>query len=197
MFESIMMDHNFDVIHFLIKQAKGVFLVPQLLKGAFVFGASGGSGLLLVRDEKTEQWNGPAFYTLGGVNWGLQIGGESSEVVLLLMTQRGVTSFLTNSINLGADVGVALGPIGVGASAATANFSADVLSFSRSKGLYGGFSLGGTEVTTREDLNNAYYGKKVTTMDILIDRLVTNPGAQELIDGIAKAANPHWEEDQE
>jgi SH3 domain-containing YSC84-like protein 1 len=194
MFESIMTDHNFDGIRALTKQAKGVFLVPQLLKGAFVLGASGGSGLLVVRDEKTGQWNGPAFYTLGGVSWGLQIGGESSEVVLLLMTSRGVASFLSNNVKLGADVGVALGPIGVGASAATANLSADVLSFSRSKGLYGGFSLSGAVVVTRDDLNNAYYGNKVSTLDILIHRRVTNPQAQELLEGIANAADPNKDE---
>lgn len=94
------------------KKAKGVFIAPQVLKGAFVVGASGGSGVLVVRDEKTGGWNGPAFYTIGGVSFGPQIGGQASEVVLLVMTERRVSSLLSNSLKLGADVGIAAGPVG-------------------------------------------------------------------------------------
>jgi len=118
-------------------------------------------------ETKTGQWSKPAFYTIGGASFGLQIGGQASEVVLLAMTERGANTLMTNSFKLGADAGVAAGPVGMGAQAATANLSADILSFSRSKGLYGGISLDGAVVATRDALNDAFYGQKVTAVDIL------------------------------
>ena len=135
-FDNMVADPNLEALVDLLKKARGVFICPALLKGAFVVGVSGGSGVFLARGEKT--WYGPAFYTIGGASFGLQIGGQSSEVVLVAMTERGVTALLSTSAKLGADVGVAVGPIGIGASAATANLSADMISFSRAKGLYGG-----------------------------------------------------------
>lgn len=159
-----------------------------MLKGAFIWGASGGSGVLLVRDEKTGPWIGPAFYTIGGASFGLQIGGQASEVILLVMTDRGVTSLLTNSLKLGADAGVAAGPVGAGVAASTANLSADILSFSRSKGLYGGVSLDGAVVATRGEWNHAYYGKRVAPTDIFVRHDVSNPQAFALIDDVARSA---------
>lgn len=187
-FESFMTDGKMGPFQGLVKRARGVFMAPQLLKGAFIIGVSGGSGVLVVQDEKTGQWNGPSFYTIGGASFGFQIGGEASEVVLLAMTERGVSSLLWSSFKLGADVGLAAGPVGVGVSAATANLSVDILSFSRSKGLYGGISLDGAVVATRGDWNEAYYGKPLTPTDILIRKTVINPQAQRLIEAVAKAA---------
>jgi lipid-binding SYLF domain-containing protein len=186
--ENFMNDGNLEAFRDLIKKAKGVFIIPELLKGAFIIGASGGNGLLLVRDEKSGDWNGPAFYTVGGASFGLQIGGQASEVVILVMTPRGISSFLSNSLKLGADVGVAAGPVGIGASAATANLSADLISFARSKGLYGGISLDGSLVAVRDGMNQAFYGHKASSTDILIRREARSPKAQRLIEEVAKAA---------
>lgn len=152
----------------LLKKAKGVYIAPEVLRGAFIVGASGGSGVLLVRGDKGE-WNGPAFYTIGEASFGLQIGGDKSEVVLLIMSDRGVSSMLASSVKLGADLSIAAGPVGAGTTAATANVSADILSFSRAKGLYAGTSLEGAVVAKREGLNEAYYGKlDATPTEILI-----------------------------
>ncbi len=151
--ESFTNDSTMGAFRDLIKKADGVFIAPQVLKGAFVVGFSGGTGVLLVRDKKTGQWSEPAFYTIGEASFGLQAGGQSSEVILLLMTERGINSLLASSLKLGADAGVAAGPFGIGVSAATANLSADILSFSRSKGLYGGVALDGAVVAIREGLN--------------------------------------------
>lgn len=183
-FEGMVADPNLEALVDLLKRARGVFICPALLKGAFVVGVSGGSGVFLARGEKT--WYGPAFYTIGGASFGLQIGGQSSEVVLVAMTERGVTALLSTSAKLGGDAGVAVGPIGIGASAATANLSADIISFSRAKGLYGGISLDGAVVAVREGLNDAYYGKKVKPTDILIRHGVTNPQAARLIQAVEK-----------
>ncbi len=186
--DSFMNDSNMGAFRDLLKDAKGVLIFPQMLKGAFIVGAQGGNGVFLVRDEKTGNWTGPAFYTLGGGSFGLQIGGEASEIILLAMTDRGVNSLLANSFKLGADAGVAAGPVGVGVSAATANLSADILSFSRSKGLYGGISLEGAVVAVRGDWNDAYYGKDVSPADILVRRDVTNPHSATLISDLSKSA---------
>lgn len=186
--ESFAADPNMDGFRSLVKRAKGVYIAPQVLRGAFIFGVSGGSGVFLARDEKTGRWNGPAFYTIGEASFGLQAGGDASEVVLLAMTERGVAALLSSSAKLGADVGIAVGPVGMGASAATANLSVDIITYARSKGLYAGISLDGAAVATRDALNKAYYGKEVTPTDILIRRAVTNPQAAGLIEAIAKVA---------
>ena len=137
-FDNFMSDDNMAAFREQLKQAKAVVIAPSFLKGAFIVGASGGNAVAMVRDEKTGRWSEPAFYTIGGASFGLQIGGQSSEMILLAMTERGANALLGNSFKLGADAGVAAGPVGIGAQAASANLSADILSFSRSKGLYGG-----------------------------------------------------------
>jgi SH3 domain-containing YSC84-like protein 1 len=175
----------------LIKKAQGVYVTPSLLKGAFVVGASGGSGVFLVRDKHTGKWMGPAFYTLGGASFGLQAGGQASEVVLLIMTERGVNAFMNSNFKLGADVGIAAGPVGGGVAAETANLSADILSFSRSKGLFGGLSLEGAVVKVRGGYNEAYYGKKISPSQILLGGRVSNPHAKGLLEEVTRAAgNP-------
>jgi lipid-binding SYLF domain-containing protein len=186
--DNFMSDNHMGAFRDLLKKAQGVLIAPELLKGAFIVGASGGNAVLLTRDQKTGQWSEPAFYTIGGASFGLQVGGQASEVILLAMTDRGVTSFLGNSLKLGGDAGVAAGPVGIGASAATANISADILSFSRSKGLYGGVSLDGAVVAVRSGLNEAYYGKKVSPADIIVRHDVSNPQAAALIENLSKSA---------
>jgi lipid-binding SYLF domain-containing protein len=184
-FNSFMTDKNFTEMRKLSRSAKGIFIAPQVLKGAFIWGASGGTGVLLVREEGGT-FTHPAFYTIGSVSFGLQIGGQASEIILLAMTDRGVTTLLQNSVKLGADVGIAAGPFGAGAQAATANISADILSFSRSKGLYGGISLDGAIVDVRDSLNKAYYNKPVTPTDILVKKNVSNAHADKLRASVAK-----------
>lgn len=186
-FKSFMSDKNFAEMRKLSRTAKGIFIAPQVLKGAFVWGVSGGTGVLLVR-ASDGKWTYPAFYTIGSVSFGLQIGGQASEVILLAMTERGVTTLLQSSVKLGGDVGLAAGPYGAGAQAATANISADILAFSRSKGLYGGISLDGAVVDVRDSLNKAYYGQAVRPVDILAKRTVSNPGAKGLRDDLLKAS---------
>jgi lipid-binding SYLF domain-containing protein len=186
--DTFMSRHDLQSLKNLMKRAKGIFIAPQVLKGAFIFGASGGSGVLLARDPKTGQWNGPAFYTIGEASFGLQFGGEAAEIVLVAMTERGVTALLSHSVKLGGDVGVAAGPVGVGVDAATANLSADIVSYSLSKGLYGGVSIEGAVVGVRNDWNEAYYGKRVTPTDILIRKDAKNDHAAKLVEAVSKAA---------
>ena len=172
----------------LVKKAHGILVYPSVLRGAFIVGASGGSGVFLAHDAKAKKWGGPAFYTIGQASFGLQAGGDASEIVLVALTERGVSSLLATSAKLGADASVAAGPVGAGAQAATQNLSADIVSYSRAKGVYAGVSVDGAVVATRGALNKAYYKKDVTPTDILVKRAVSNKGAAQLIQAVAKAA---------
>jgi lipid-binding SYLF domain-containing protein len=188
-FEGMLAAPEMDGLRDLIRTAKGVFIAPQVLRGAFIFGVSGGSGVFFARSELPGKWNGPAFYTIGSVSFGFQAGGDASEVALLAMTDRGVNALLSTSVKLGADMSVAAGPVGIGVRGATANVSVDMVSFSRAKGLYGGVSLDGAVVGSRSSLNAAYYGKDVSTQDILIRGSVANPHAVQLVEMITKASD--------
>ncbi|MDR4493985.1 MAG: lipid-binding SYLF domain-containing protein [Nitrospirales bacterium] len=171
-----------------LKEARGILVVPQFIKGAFFIGGSGGSGVLIVRDDKTNEWSYPAFFTLGGASFGLQFGGQASEIVLLVMTQKGVDSLMSTTLKLGADASVAVGPIGRGVEGSTApNLSADLLSFSKAKGLFAGISLEGAVVAARDALNTNYYKEPTKTIDILVRRSVSNPQAAPLLALVKKA----------
>jgi SH3 domain-containing YSC84-like protein 1 len=173
----------------LLRNARGVLIVPQLLKGAFVWGVSGGSGVFFARVPRTMQWNGPAFFTMGGASFGFQVGGEAAQVILLAMTDRGVDSLLASSLKLGGNVGIALGPVGAGVEASTANLSADILMFSIAKGLYGGISLDGAVIAVRHEWNEVYYNRPaVSPADILIRGSVRNPQSDPLIQNLSRAA---------
>ncbi len=183
-FENFMNDPeaNLDWFRENVANAKALFIVPQLLKAGFVFGGSGGTGVLLAWDKEKGEWSYPIFYTMGSVSFGFQLGAEAAEVILMVMTERGMDSMLTTNFKLGADVSIAAGPIGTGRTAALA----DVFSFSRAKGAYGGMSIEGAVIKTRDGLNSAYYGQKVSPADVIIRRKVTNQKADELRQVIAK-----------
>lgn len=182
--EQFQAEPGMDNFRDLAKKAKGFLILPQMLRAAFIVGASGGNGVLVVRDDGSGKWNGPAFYTLGGASFGFQAGADAAEVIILAMTDRGVTSLLGSQVKLGADISVAAGPVGGGTGAATAGLSADLISYSMSKGLYGGFSVDGSVVGVRGSLNEAYYGKAVSPTDILAKSAVKNPGADPLLDRV-------------
>ncbi len=187
-FENFLTAKEMEPFRNLVKKARGIFICPEMLKGAFLIGVSGGSGVFLARNSRTGGWSDPAFYTIGGASFGLQIGGQASQVVILAMSERGVNAFLNTSLKFGADVGLAAGPVGAGASAGTQNLSADLLSFSRAKGLFGGISLSGAVAKVRGGWNHAYYGRRVSPRDILILHSVHNPRAAGLIEMISRAA---------
>lgn len=159
-----------------VADAKAVMVIPVLLKAGFILGGSGGHGALLWRDPASGAWSYPAFTFMGSVTFGLQIGGEAAEVVLMIMTERGKDALLSREFKLGADVSVAAGPTGAGASAATA----DVLAFSRSKGLFGGLTVEGAVIEPRDSWNQDYYGRPLSPSDILVKRAASNPGADPL-----------------
>lgn len=128
-----------------LPSARGVLIVPSFVKAGFIFGGAGGNGTLLVHDN-SKSWSYPAFYTVASGSVGLQAGAEVAEVILMIRSQRGADAMLSNSFKLGADASVTAGPVGAGAQVQTS----DILAFSRSKGLYGGVSLDGSVISTRD-----------------------------------------------
>lgn len=169
-----------------IGRAKAVMIAPQVVKAGFIFGGSGGRSVMLARDAKTGKWAGPAFYTLATASVGFQAGVEVSEVVTLVMTEKGLNSLMAPSVKLGGDASVAAGPIGAGAKS---DVVADFVSFSRAKGLYGGLNLDGTVIAISNEWNEAYYNKKgVLPPDIVIRMSARSKGADKLLADVARAA---------
>ena len=184
-FESLLKDKNLSWLKENLNQAKGLIIIPSLLKAGFFIGGSGGSGVLIVKDEKTGQWSQPAFYTLGAGSLGIQFGAESAEIIMMVRTRKAVDALFASSFKLGADTSVAIGPVGTGVKS---NVLADILSFSRTKGAYAGVSLEGAVIKTKDKWNEAYYGKAVSPIDIIVKRSVSNPGSKALRTSVAKAS---------
>ncbi|MCG8545246.1 MAG: lipid-binding SYLF domain-containing protein, partial [Alphaproteobacteria bacterium] len=128
----------------------------------------GGSGVLLAKGS-SGKWSYPAFYTMGGASFGLQIGGQSSEVMLLIMTSKGINSVINNKVKLGADISAAVGPVGVGAEASTTtNLRADIYSFSLNAGAFIGASLAGAVIAPRQAWNTDYYNSANATAKAVV-----------------------------
>jgi len=184
-FSAFARDENYVYLNDNLKNVKGLLIFPQVLKAGFILGGSGGTGVLVARDPKTGNWSEPAFYTVGAVSFGLQIGGEAAEVIMMIMSQRAVDSLLTTSVKLGGDTSIALGPVGAGAKGAV---TADIISFAKSKGIYAGLNLEGSVVKVRNGLNKDYYGRETSPAEIIIKKEVSNKGSARLRETLKKAA---------
>ncbi len=165
-------------------EAKAVFIVPQFMRGAFIFGGAGGSGVLLVRDDKSGTWGQPVFYNIGSASFGLQIGGDVSEIVLVVRTTKGLEEFYRSDFKLGGNVGMAAGPVGGGAS--VHGIAADIISYAKKKGAFAGIALEGSAVTVSDDSNEAYYGRPVRPIDIILKGDVSNHKSLPLRESVAK-----------
>ena len=173
-------DPQFPQIGRYMGEAKGIFIVPSLLKGGFIIGGEGGAGALLVKGEDGS-WSSPAFYTLAAGSIGLQIGGQVSEVVFTLMNWGAVDAIISNNAKLGGDVSVAVGPIGKGLEASTTtNLDADVYAFSNAVGAFAGGALEGAAFIDRQSWNDQYYDAFAPARSILIDRKFYNGHADPL-----------------
>jgi lipid-binding SYLF domain-containing protein len=183
-FESFMIDKNMDWFRKHIHQAKGFLIIPDLLQGAWFIGGSGGRGVLVVKDEITGDWSQPAFYTIGSLSFGIQFGGEKSEIIMIVFSQKGLDRLYSSSFKFGGDATIAIGPVGGGAEA---DVMADFVSFVRSKGAFAGISMEGAIVKVNYDWDEAYYGQKVSPIGIIKEKLVSNPGSDQLRNTIRNA----------
>lgn len=184
-FEKLIASKEFTELPGYVKRSKAVMIFPEVFKGGFVLGGEGGSGLLVVRDA-TQGWSQPAFYTLAAGSVGLQIGGQMSEVVFTIMSDKAVDAVIDNQMKFGGDMSIAVGPIGKGLGAdTTTNLDADVYTFAKTAGLFGGVSFEGAGILKRDSWNSAYYGKGATPYGIVIERKFTNPNTQALLDTLS------------
>jgi lipid-binding SYLF domain-containing protein len=182
-FEKLITSVEFGELPGYMKSAKAVLIFPELYKGGFVLGAEGGSGVLSVRGA--EGWSQPAFYDLAAGSIGLQIGGQVSEVVLTVMSDKAVQAVLTDQMKFGGDMSIAVGPIGKGLSAeTTTNFQADVYSFAKTAGLFGGVSFEGAGILKKDDWNHAYYGQGATPRGIVVEGKYKNPNTHALLQSL-------------
>ncbi len=170
-----------------LREAKGVLIVPDMYRAGLVFGGAGGKGVYLSRDEKTGAWMGPAFYNLGSFNFGLQMGGQVAEVVILAMTDEADQAMMSPQFRLGGDLSVATGPVGIGVAGSASLPPAAFVSFARAKGAYVGITLEGTVINVDEGSNAIYYGRQVTPEAILMTGEAVSPNAAGLREAVERA----------
>jgi lipid-binding SYLF domain-containing protein len=182
---SFLNDPNMSWLQRNLGQARAVLIAPSVTRAGFILGGSGGRAVAVARDAATGKWTGPAFYTLATASVGFQAGIAVSEIVTLVMTEKGLNSVLSDTFKLGGDASIAAGPVGAGA---RSDITADLVAFSRSKGIYAGINLDGTIVNVSDEWNKIYYGKPVSATDILLRMTVHNRQASELLNVIARAA---------
>ncbi|NWG14696.1 MAG: lipid-binding SYLF domain-containing protein [Acidobacteria bacterium] len=173
----------------LIDKAACVIVIPGMLKGGFMVAGTYGKGVMSCRVDAGEgPWSAPSMTMIGGGSFGLQLGGQATDLVLLVMNMRGMRSLLDSRFTLGADASVAAGPVGRTTSAETdAWMSAEILAWSRSRGLFGGIAVKGSVVRPDNDANRALYGKEISARDLLYYRTENPPrDAKILIDELTK-----------
>ncbi len=167
-----------NIPHELLEKAECVIVFPNLMKAAFVVGAEYGRGAMVCRtgEKFRGAWGAPAMYALEGGSIGFQIGGEATDLILLIMNDRGMESILSSKVKLGADISVAGGPMGRDASADTdAWMRAEILSYSRSRGLFAGVSVEGTSLRPDDDANEQVYGHALKAKQIVRSEHMTVP----------------------
>lgn len=170
--EEIMAAGDQAVPRSIMEKAAGIAVFPSLLKGGFVVGGQRGHGVLSVRDKKTGTWSAPAFLTITGGSIGAQIGAQAIDLILVVNNDRGLEQLVKNQFKLGAEAGVAAGPVGREAAAATdLQMRAQILSYSRARGLFAGITLNGATIRQDRDANERFYGTAYRTGQIVFDGL--------------------------
>jgi lipid-binding SYLF domain-containing protein len=176
----------------LLSRAYGIAVIPDVTKVAFVFGGRHGRGVLVVRDKLTAPWSNPVFVSLTGGSWGLQAGAQSSDIVLVFTTRTGIEGIAGGKLTLGADASVATGPVGRQGSAATdMNFNAEIYSYARTRGLFGGIALDGSVISIDRPANASLYGKSgVTATEIMSGQAPAAPAtAQRFLERLSQATH--------
>ena len=177
----------------LLNKADCVVVFPSVKKAAFVVGASYGRGVMTCRTgpEFRGPWSAPAFFALEGGSFGLQIGGQATDFVLLVMNEQGAKSVMTSKVKLGGDASVAAGPVGRATSAETdIVMNAEILSWSRNRGIFAGISLEGSTLRSDDDANDNLYGKDLNARQIILQRMVKTPAAGQPLVSLLNRTSP-------
>jgi lipid-binding SYLF domain-containing protein len=182
-----------DIPQDLLDKAECLVILPSVKKGAFGVGGSYGRGVMICRsgEHYTGPWGSPALYALEGVSIGFQIGGQATDFVLLVMNPKGARSLLSSKVKLGADASAAAGPKGRTAEGATdVVMNAEILSYSRNKGLFAGISLEGSTLRSDGSANEKLYGKKLTAKEIIVEHRVGVPASARQLVSLLNAKSP-------
>jgi SH3 domain-containing YSC84-like protein 1 len=169
----------------VLDKAEAIAIFPGVKKAGFVVGGQWGRGLITVRDAKTRRWSPPAFLTMTGGSVGAQIGGEEIDIILVIMNRTGVERLLSNEFKVGGAVSASAGPLGRAAEASTdVTLRAEILGYSRSRGLYAGATVNGSSIKEDLDANQRFYGKRLSSEDIVFEKMGTSPPS---VDALRKA----------
>jgi lipid-binding SYLF domain-containing protein len=176
----------------VLDKAEAIAVFPSTLKGGFIFGAHRGRGIISARAEGPARWTPPAFLTVTGGSFGAQIGGQAVDIVLVIMNRRGLEQLLRNEFKIGADASVAAGPVGRYAEASTdIQLRAEILSYSRTRGLFAGITLQGSTISEDSDSNEAFYGRRLRTRQILLDGEASAPRSADAVSRWTDVLNRH------
>ena len=174
----------------MLGRARAVMICPRVFKAGFFFGGEGGACVLLAR-AGNGTWSYPAFYGMGSGSFGLQIGIQDAQFVMMIMTEKGLRAILDSQFKLGADVSLAIATIGAGVQGATTGaLGADIVAFSQTRGLFGGVSVEGSLMGQKSEWNRAYYGREMGSHQIVMDMQASNPGADPLRDVLTRYGTP-------
>ena len=177
----------------LLAHAYGIAVIPDVTKIAFFFGGRHGNGVLTVRDTLTSPWSNPVFIALTGGSWGLQAGAQSSDIILVFTTKSGIEGITGGKLTLGADASVAAGPVGRQGSAATDVSLAEIYSYARTRGLFGGIAVDGSVIAIDKSANEDLYGKKgVTATEIFSGKAPAPPETAQRFLARLDQVDAHW-----
>ena len=170
----------------VLEHAKCIAVVPHMVKGGFIFGGKGGKGVATCRTANG--WSAPAFITISGGSWGLQIGVEAVDVVLVIQNEKGMQKLLSSNFQIGADASAAAGPVGRHAEAGTDwKMDTEILTYSRAKGAFAGLTLEGASLRQDDDSRHAIYGRNVTTRAILLGKVAPPAAAKPFLAEVREA----------
>lgn len=160
----------------LLRNCQAIAVFPSTISAGLVIGGQYGQGIIMVREETSGKWSPPAIFTIAGGSFGWQIGGQATDIVLLIMNRRSVDGLLQGKFKLGADASIAAGPVGRSAAAATdVQLKGGILSYSRSRGLFAGIKLEGAVITQHWDGDEELYGKNLSAREILLENKAKMP----------------------
>ena len=166
----------------ILEKAEAIAIFPGVKKAGFVVGGQWGRGIISVRDAATRKWSSPAFLTLTGGSVGAQIGGTEIDLILVIMNRSGAEHLLSNQVKLGAEMSAAAGPVGRASEASTdGQLQAQILSYSRSRGLFAGVAVNGSVIKEDVDANTRFYEKTLSSEDIVFERAGSSPISVEVL----------------
>lgn len=164
----------------VLRRARAALICPRIFRAGFIFAGQGGPCVLVARDG-AGSWSSPAFYTMGSGSIGLQAGLQDMQVMMLIMNERALTAVLDSQLTLGADAAMTIATLGGGVEGATTTaLGADIVTFSRSRGLFAGVSLNGSVIATRSAYNREFYGRDIGGRQVVVEMAAHNPGADPL-----------------